>query len=100
MHLVESRLSGEQFALKTIYFQPGAIVESEDETLEETPMLTLDRYFIREIETQQQVHNPYVLSIQPGNWGMTGLITCAFTLALHLKFMRCACPKQPVKDGS
>jgi serine/threonine protein kinase len=49
--------------------------------------VTLDQHFMREVDAQQYVHSEYVLSIKPGNWGMTGMSSMqavtfhSFTLA-------------------
>src|SRR3546814_7548969 len=78
VHRVRSRLSGDEFAIKRIYCEVGLAALAEDTEADEEQLnmpeakLLLDRHFLREVESQQRVHNPYVCSIQTGHWGMTG----------------------------
>lgn len=78
VHRVRNRLNGDEFAIKLIYFEVGLAALVEDVEFEDEQMnileskLLLDRHFLREVESQQRVHNPYVCSIQAGHWGMTG----------------------------
>ena len=67
MHLVHSKLNDKKYAIKTLYF--NAIDTSE---VLDVPV---DQYFMREVEAQQRVRSPYVLSVEAGNWGLTGMFS-------------------------
>jgi serine/threonine protein kinase len=77
VHHVRNRLNGDEYAIKLIYFEVGLAALSEEEEADEEQLcipeakLLLDRHFLREVESQQRVHHPYVCSIQSGHWGMT-----------------------------